>query len=86
MKIGRFCKLAEIQVCDKWVVNVYSHFILVPKNIAIWSVAKNYKKKKSLAQKVRQKSDISDRRRVEGGDTSNCVTCVTVRLVRGHLT
>ncbi len=50
-------------------------------------------KKKSLAQEVRQKSDISERRRVEGGEAlfnpyflCNKSNCVLVRPVRGHLT
>ncbi len=49
--------------------------------------------KKSLAQEVRQKSDISERRGVEGDFANfnpyfvcNTSNCVTVRSVRGHLT
>ncbi len=51
------------------------------------------KTKKSLAREVRQESDFSERRRVEGGFVPfnpyfvcNTSDCVTVRPVRGHLT
>ncbi len=43
------------------------------------------KKEKSLAQEMRQKSDISERRS-KGYFVCNTSNCVTVRPVRGHLT